>query len=141
MAVLEQRKVDEVLVLRVRGALDHQGVPSIRQPCRHCSAQAFEFVRARVRDGEDRTRLRVPEEGALTAVYSFHTLTAGTFPVGPFRVTVERVSHPVETYGVRVDHAGASLALDIVTGQGIERLRLGPDLTSGKRPQGVWRHP
>src|SRR2546421_12529191 len=56
------------------------------------------------------TAYGVPEEGALTDVYSFHTLTPGTFPIGPFRVTVERVTHPVETYGVRVDHASASLA-------------------------------
>jgi len=52
----------------------------------------------------------VPDEGPLTDVYSFHTLTPGTFPIGPFRVTVERVNHPVETFGVRVEHGGASVA-------------------------------
>jgi ribonuclease BN (tRNA processing enzyme) len=51
-----------------------------------------------------------PDEGPLTDVYSFHTLSPGTLPIGPFTVTVERVNHPVETYGVRVDHDGRSLA-------------------------------
>ncbi len=51
-----------------------------------------------------------PDEGPLDDVYAFHTLTPGTFPVGPLTVTVERVNHPVETFGVRIDHAGRSLA-------------------------------
>ncbi len=51
-----------------------------------------------------------PDEGPLDDVYAFHTLTAGTFPVGPFTLTVERVNHPVETYGVRIEHGGRVLA-------------------------------
>jgi ribonuclease BN (tRNA processing enzyme) len=43
-------------------------------------------------------------------VYAFHTLTPGSRRIGPFTVTVERVSHPVETYGVRVEHGDAALA-------------------------------
>ena len=38
------------------------------------------------------------------------TLAPGTFQVGPFAVTVDRVNHPVETYGVRVEHDGRVLA-------------------------------
>lgn len=45
--------------------------------------------------------------------------------------------HRVGTVELWHYYAGASLALDIVTDQGIERLRLGPDITSGERPQAV----
>ncbi|HEX6968243.1 MAG TPA: MBL fold metallo-hydrolase [Micromonosporaceae bacterium] len=43
-------------------------------------------------------------------VYTFHALQPGTFPLGPFTVTVDRVDHPVETYGVRLEHGGRVLA-------------------------------
>ena len=34
----------------------------------------------------------------------------GTYGIGPFRVTVDRVRHPVETYGMRIEHDGRTLA-------------------------------
>lgn len=49
------------------------------------------------------------DEGSLENVYDFRTLTPGTFELGPFAVTVERVNHPVETYGVRLEHEGSVL--------------------------------
>jgi ribonuclease BN (tRNA processing enzyme) len=49
-------------------------------------------------------------EGPLDDVYAFHDLKSGTFQIGPFSVTADRVTHPVETYGVRVEHAGRVLA-------------------------------
>ncbi len=49
-------------------------------------------------------------EGPLDDVYTFVDLKPGTFEIGPFTVTVDRVNHPVETYGVRVEHAGRVLA-------------------------------
>jgi ribonuclease BN (tRNA processing enzyme) len=51
-----------------------------------------------------------PDEGPLDDVYMFHTLSPGTFELGPFTVSVDRVNHPVETYGVRLAHAGRVLA-------------------------------
>lgn len=51
-----------------------------------------------------------PDEGPLDDVYAFHTLTPGTFAIGPFTVTVERVNHPIETFGVRLEHDGRVLA-------------------------------
>src|SRR5919199_4195329 len=42
-------------------------------------------------------------------VYTFHALQPGTFPIGPLTVTVDRVNHPVETYGVRLEHDGRVL--------------------------------
>lgn len=52
----------------------------------------------------------------LEDVYRFHTLTPGTIEIGPLRVTVERMNHPVETYGVRLEHDGRTLAYSADTG-------------------------
>jgi ribonuclease BN (tRNA processing enzyme) len=49
-------------------------------------------------------------EGELDDVYQFHDLTPGRREIGPFAVTVDRVNHPVETYGVRLEHGGRVLA-------------------------------
>jgi len=51
-----------------------------------------------------------PDEGPLEDVYDFRTLSPGTFTVGPFQVTAERVNHPVETFGFRIEHNGRVLA-------------------------------
>lgn len=48
--------------------------------------------------------------GSLEDVYTFHTLHAGTFELGPFTIMAERVNHPVETYGLRIEHGGRTLA-------------------------------
>lgn len=50
------------------------------------------------------------ENGSVEDVYTFYGLQPGTFPIGPFAVTVDRVNHPVETYGVRLEHDGRVLA-------------------------------
>lgn len=47
---------------------------------------------------------------SLRDVYAFHPMAPSTFDLGPFGVTVDLVSHPVETYGVRITHNGRSLA-------------------------------
>jgi ribonuclease BN (tRNA processing enzyme) len=49
------------------------------------------------------------DEGPVDDVYTFYGLQPGTFPIGPFTVTVDRVNHPVETYGVRLEHDGRVL--------------------------------
>jgi ribonuclease BN (tRNA processing enzyme) len=51
-----------------------------------------------------------PNEGPLDDVYAFHTIQPGTFAIGPFEVTAERVNHPVETYGLRIEHEDRALA-------------------------------
>jgi ribonuclease BN (tRNA processing enzyme) len=56
------------------------------------------------------------DEGPLDDVYSFHTLLPGSFALGPFTVTVERVNHPVETYGIRLEHEGKVLAYSADSG-------------------------
>jgi ribonuclease BN (tRNA processing enzyme) len=72
-----------------------------------------------------------PDEGPLDDVYDFRTLTSGaTLAIGPFTLTVERVNHPVETYGVRVEHGGRVLAYSADTGMcdALARLAAGADV-------------
>jgi len=63
-------------------------------------------------------------------VYTFYGLQPGTFPIGPFTITVDRVNHPVETYGVRVEHGGKVLAYSADTApcEALLRLAAGADL-------------
>ncbi len=63
-------------------------------------------------------------------VYTFSALRPGTFPIGPFAVTVDRVNHPVETYGIRVEHGGRAIAYssDTAPCEALLRLAAGADL-------------
>jgi ribonuclease BN (tRNA processing enzyme) len=65
-----------------------------------------------------------PDEGPLDDVYTFHTLTSGPLRIGPFDVTVDRVNHPVETYGVRLTHNGRVLTYSADTAMCEALLRL-----------------
>ena len=67
------------------------------------------------------------DDEALDDVYTFYGLQPGTFPIGPFGVTVDRVNHPVETYGVRVEHDGRVLAYSSDTAPCEALLRLAQD--------------
>ena len=71
--------------------------------------------------------LGMPDDGPLDDVYTFHTLRPETFEIGPMRVTVDRVNHPVETYGVRIEHGGRVLAYSADTGMCDALLRLAQD--------------
>jgi ribonuclease BN (tRNA processing enzyme) len=53
----------------------------------------------------------------MTGVFDFLTLDPGRFVIGPLRVTVDHVNHPVETFGFRIEHAGRSLAYSADTGE------------------------
>ena len=71
-----------------------------------------------------------PEEPPLDDVYTFYALQPGVFPIGPFQVTVDHVNHPVETYGVRVEHGGSVLAYSSDTSpcESLVRLARGADV-------------
>ncbi|QSB13799.1 MBL fold metallo-hydrolase [Natronosporangium hydrolyticum] len=71
-----------------------------------------------------------PEATPLDDVYTFYGLQPGTFPLGPFTVTVDQVNHPVETYGVRLEHGGGTLTYSADTAKCDSLLRLaqGADL-------------
>jgi ribonuclease BN (tRNA processing enzyme) len=64
------------------------------------------------------------EAAAVDDVYTFYGLQPGTFPIGPFTVTVDRVNHPIETYGVRVEQGGRVLAYSSDTAPCESLLRL-----------------
>ncbi|OIV37404.1 MBL fold metallo-hydrolase [Mangrovactinospora gilvigrisea] len=73
----------------------------------------------------------MPQEPGLDTVFDFRTVRGGeSFRVGPFTVVPERVAHPVEAYGFRVEHGGVALAYSGDTGpcDGLERLADGADL-------------
>jgi ribonuclease BN (tRNA processing enzyme) len=53
---------------------------------------------------------------AMTQAFDFVTLAPGTIEIGPLRVTTARMTHPVETYGFRIEHAGRVLAYSADTG-------------------------
>jgi ribonuclease BN (tRNA processing enzyme) len=63
-------------------------------------------------------------------VYTFYGLQPGTFPIGPITVTVDRVNHPIETYGVRLEHDGRVIAYssDTAPCESLLRLAHGADL-------------
>jgi ribonuclease BN (tRNA processing enzyme) len=69
-------------------------------------------------------------EGPLEDVYTFYGLQPGTFPIGPFTVTVDQMNHPVETYGVRLEHNGRVIAYSADTApcDALIRLAQGADL-------------
>lgn len=69
-------------------------------------------------------------EGPLDDVYDFRELRPGTLSIGPFTLTVDRVNHPVEMYGMRVEHGGRVLAYSADTApcDALLRLAHGADL-------------
>jgi ribonuclease BN (tRNA processing enzyme) len=69
-------------------------------------------------------------EGPLSDVYEFHDLATGTLSIGPFALNVDRMNHPVETYGVRIEHGGKVLAYSADTApcDALNRLAQGADL-------------
>ncbi|MFI1095163.1 MBL fold metallo-hydrolase [Streptomyces sp. NPDC020917] len=58
----------------------------------------------------------VPDEKCMSEVFDFRTLEPGSFRLGPFSITTDLVSHPVEAYGFRIEHGGSVLAYSGDTG-------------------------
>lgn len=56
-----------------------------------------------------------PEPGMRDA-FEFRELLPGRLEIGPFGVEVQRVNHPVEAFGIRLDHGGVSMAYSGDTG-------------------------
>ncbi|MFD3440951.1 MBL fold metallo-hydrolase [Streptomyces sp. NPDC058685] len=71
-----------------------------------------------------------PSKSSMSEVFDFHTLKAGTFELGPFSVRTERVAHPVEAYGIRLEHDGKTLTYSGDTGvcEPLHQLADGADL-------------
>jgi ribonuclease BN (tRNA processing enzyme) len=66
----------------------------------------------------------------VRAAFDFETLTPGSRGIGPFLVTTDHVNHPVETFGIRLEHAGHTLAYSADTGESpaLDALARGADL-------------
>jgi ribonuclease BN (tRNA processing enzyme) len=64
---------------------------------------------------------------SMASSFDFTALTAGTFEIGPFRVTTRHMNHPVETFGFRISQGGATLAYSADTGESDELVELARD--------------
>ena len=60
----------------------------------------------------------------MADAFTCSTLRPGTIDLGPLRITAGRVSHPVETFGLRIEHAGRVLTYSADTGPCDELVRL-----------------
>jgi ribonuclease BN (tRNA processing enzyme) len=67
---------------------------------------------------------------AVQARFAFRDLEPGPVELGPFRLRVDHVNHPVETFGFRIEHDGWTLAYSADTGEcdALVRLAEGADL-------------
>ncbi|MFD3517263.1 MBL fold metallo-hydrolase [Streptomyces sp. NPDC058657] len=72
----------------------------------------------------------LPTPDAMSKVFDFHTLKPGAFHIGPLSVRTEKMRHPVETYGIRLEHGGRSLTYSGDTGpcEALYELAEGSDL-------------
>jgi ribonuclease BN (tRNA processing enzyme) len=57
------------------------------------------------------------EHPGMTQAFDFGTLEPGTREIGPFRLTLARMNHPVETFGFRVEAGGRAIAYSADTGE------------------------
>ena len=56
------------------------------------------------------------EHPGMMEAFDFGTLTPGTRQIGPLRVTLAAMNHPVEAFGFRIEHAGQVLTYSADTG-------------------------
>ena len=56
--------------------------------------------------------------------FDVRELEPGSFGIGPFLITTERMNHPVETFGFRIQHDGWQLAYSADTGESDALVRL-----------------
>jgi ribonuclease BN (tRNA processing enzyme) len=54
---------------------------------------------------------------AMGDAFDFRTFPSGPFEVGPFRVTTALMNHPIEAYGLRIEHADRVLTYSGDTGE------------------------
>ncbi|KPC81320.1 MULTISPECIES: MBL fold metallo-hydrolase [Streptomyces] len=71
-----------------------------------------------------------PSDHAMGEVFDFHTLKSGSFEIGPFSVRTEKLRHPVDTFGIRIEHDGRTLTYSGDTGtcDALTELAEGSDL-------------
>jgi ribonuclease BN (tRNA processing enzyme) len=66
----------------------------------------------------------------MSKAFGFEALAPGTREIGPFRLTLARMNHPVETLGFRIASGGRAIAYSADTGetQALVELARGADL-------------
>lgn len=69
----------------------------------------------------------LPSEPGMRNEFTFLTYPDGSFDLGPFRVTTDQVVHPVESYGMRIEHGGRTLTYSGDTGVSDNLVRLAKD--------------
>jgi ribonuclease BN (tRNA processing enzyme) len=67
------------------------------------------------------------EHPGMTGAFDFGTLEPGTREIGPFRVTLAHMNHPVETFGFRIEAGGRALAYSADTGESAALVDLARD--------------
>lgn len=67
------------------------------------------------------------EHPGMTRAFDFGTLEPGTREIGPFRVTLAHMNHPVETFGFRVEAGDRVLAYSADTGESAALVDLARD--------------
>lgn len=66
----------------------------------------------------------LPDPPGMRDAFDFHTLVPGTREIGPFRLRVDHVNHPVETFGFRIEYEGRALVYSGDTGESGALVRL-----------------
>jgi ribonuclease BN (tRNA processing enzyme) len=70
-------------------------------------------------------RAAAVEDGSpVSETFRLEVLRSGTFEIGPLTVTAAHMSHPVETFGFRLEHGGRVIAYSADTGPSGELTRL-----------------
>jgi ribonuclease BN (tRNA processing enzyme) len=64
---------------------------------------------------------------SMSAIFGFVELSPGTREIGPFRVASDHMNHPVETFGLRIEHGGRAIAYSADTGLSEPLVRLAKD--------------
>src|SRR5258708_7351150 len=69
----------------------------------------------------------VPSARPMSAVFDFIALSPGTREIGPFRIAADHMNHPVETFGLRIEHGGGAIVYSADTGLSEPLVRLAKD--------------
>ncbi len=113
--------------------LSHLHADHCLDMCGYCVAQLHApdgrrpkiAVYGPARTAERLSRALALDSGSdMTDAFEFVTLEPGTMDVGPMRITTARMNHPVETFGVRIEHDGQVLAYSADTAPSDELVRL-----------------
>jgi ribonuclease BN (tRNA processing enzyme) len=69
----------------------------------------------------------VTGEEEMTGAFDFRDLQPGPLEIGPLRLTLAHMNHPVETFGFRFEAGGAVLAYSADTGESADLVTLARD--------------